>query len=161
MVVDLRRRVFAQPPGDYLLRTLDLSSDVWPRDLPLDRPTFVIAEGLLMYLEPELVERLFCNVVKYFPGGEIAFDKLGTLSVSLSSRVKFLKSSKAAFKWGVDEPEMIEKFHPKLKLKECRYKNEYLVCCQDFSTHNYLYTSNGKADLTREFRMDVFQCMES
>lgn len=130
MVVDLRQRIFAHPPGDYTLRTLDLSKKGWLNDLPTDRPTFVIAEGLLYYLEPHIVQRMFCDLVEYFPSGQIAFDKLGKLSISLTSRVEFLKSSKSVFKWGVDEPKTIENFHSKLTLKDCVNKKEYMVYAQ-------------------------------
>jgi O-methyltransferase involved in polyketide biosynthesis len=35
---------------------------------------FVIAQGLLMYLEPEQVRRLLCGIADRFPGAEIVFD---------------------------------------------------------------------------------------
>lgn len=127
MVVDLRKRIFAQSQGDYALRTLDLSNSGWIRDLPADRPALIVAEGLLYYLEPETVQRLFFDVAEFFSGGQIVFDKLGMLSVTLTSWVEFLKSSKSVFTWGVDKPEMVEEFHPKLKLQDCVHKSEYMV----------------------------------
>lgn len=119
MVVNLRQRIFAHPPGDYTLRTLDLSNKGWLQDLPADRPTLVVAEGLLCYLDPITVQKLLCDLAGYFPGGQIAFDKLGTLSISLTSRVGILRSSNSAFQRAVDEPKAIEEFHPKLELKDC------------------------------------------
>ncbi|KAJ4393849.1 hypothetical protein N0V93_003064 [Gnomoniopsis smithogilvyi] len=129
MVVDLRQRIFTRPRGDYTLRTLDLSKEGWLQDLPADRPTLVVAEGLFYYLEPNTVQSLLCDLPEYFPSGQIAFDKLGKLSISLTSRVQFLKSSKSAFKWGVDDPKDIEAFHSKLKLKDCMDQKQYMKGC--------------------------------
>lgn len=128
MVVNLRQRIFTHPPGDYTLRMLDLSNKGWLQDLPADRPTLVVAEGLLCYLDPITVQKLLCDLVDYFPGGQIVFDKLGTLSISLTSRVGFLRSSKSAFQWAIDEPKVIEEFDPKLELKNCVNKKDYMVC---------------------------------
>lgn len=129
MVVDLRDRIFRRPaPGDYTLRTLDLSRQGWARDIPTGRPTLVIAEGLLMYLEPTTVHSVIREVVEYFGTGQIAFDKLGTLAITLTSRVKFLKASRSAFTWAVDDPREIEEFHPRLKLKDCVEKKTFMVC---------------------------------
>jgi O-methyltransferase involved in polyketide biosynthesis len=35
---------------------------------------FIVAQGLLMYLEPEMVRQLFCAVATRFPGAEMVFD---------------------------------------------------------------------------------------
>lgn len=126
-VAELRQRIFLQPPGDYMLRALDVTREGWIRDLPADRPAMVIAEGVFCYLEPENVTRVFRDVADYFPSGQIAFDKMGTLSISLMSWVQFLKGSKSAFQWGIDEPKTIERFHPRLKVKDCVNKKDFMV----------------------------------
>lgn len=142
MVVNLRQKIFTHPPGDYTLRTFDLSNEAWLQDLPADRPTLVLAEGLLCYLDPETVQKLLCDLADYLPGGQIAFDKLGSLSISLTSRVGFLKSSKSTFQWGVDEPKLIEEFHPKLMLKDCVNKKDYMVCLHCLSANIDFPTSD-------------------
>lgn len=134
MVVDLRDRIFRRPARgySYTLRTLDLSRQGWARDILTGRPTLVLAEGLLYYLEPETVHSVLHEVVEYFGSGQVAFDKLGTLAITFTSRVKFLKASRSAFSWGVDDPREIEEIHPRLKLKDCVDKKEFMVslrCC--------------------------------
>lgn len=119
LVVDLRKRLIPQPHGNYELRTLDVTKEGWLSDIPADRPTLVIAEGLSMYLEPAEGERFFKDVAAHFGGGEIVFDTLGSLTTRFSSAVKILRSSGSAFKWGIDDPrEHIEHLDPKLRLKE-------------------------------------------
>lgn len=52
---------------------------------------------------------------------------MGELLIKYTGFNKFLKSSKAAFKWGVDDARIIETFHPRLKLKEEIFRKEYMV----------------------------------
>jgi O-methyltransferase involved in polyketide biosynthesis len=122
LAVELRNKLISQPldsdkEGDYLLRTLTIGSDeAWLRDIPADRPTLVIAEGLLYYLEPKQTERAIHDIVHHFGTGELLFDSLGHWSVKLTSMARFLKTSKTAFLWWVEEPEQIQALHPNLHL---------------------------------------------
>lgn len=123
LVVDLRSRLIPQPEGDYTLRTLDVAASGWFRDLPADRPTLIVAEGLTPYLEPEDGKAMLRDLVEYFGGreghgGQLLFDSLGSLSVNLTSFIKALRSSGSAFKWGIDEPDEITSLHPRLELRD-------------------------------------------
>ncbi|KAI0006655.1 S-adenosyl-L-methionine-dependent methyltransferase [Xylariaceae sp. FL0662B] len=135
MVVDLRRRLIPGPvEGDYALRTLDVTREGWYRDVPSDRPTMIIAEGVMPYLEPEEGQKLIKDLVEYFGGSEqgggcrcqLVFDTLGSLSVRLTKHIKALRSSRAMFKWGVDEPEQLLGIHPRLQLKDRILWREYM-----------------------------------
>lgn len=135
MVVDLRGRLIPGPvDGDYALRTLDVTKEGWFRDVPADRPTLIVAEGLMPYLEPEQGQKLIRDLVQYFGSGEngdghkgqLVFDTLGSLSVRLTGYIKALRTSRATFKWGVDEPEQIRELHPKLQLKDRVLWKEYM-----------------------------------
>ncbi|OTP75672.1 putative O-methyltransferase [Caballeronia sordidicola] len=46
----------------------------WINGIESGPDVFIVVQGLFMYLEPETVKRLFIQVVKHFPGAEIAFD---------------------------------------------------------------------------------------
>lgn len=135
MVVDLRNRLIPGPvEGDYALRTLDVTKEGWYRDVPADRPTLIVAEGLMPYLEPDQGQKLIRDLVEYFGSGngenrhdgQLVFDTLGTLSIRLTGYIKALRSSKAAFKWGVDEPEQILGIHSQLQLKDRILWREYM-----------------------------------
>ena len=120
MVVDLRSRLIPAPEGDYRLRTLSVAEEGWYRDIPADRPTLVVAEGLFMYLEPDDGRRAIHDLVEYFGrggAGQLAFDTLGSVSVLLTSYIKALRTSRSVFRWGVDEPHEIEALHPRLHLR--------------------------------------------
>ncbi|KAK7924205.1 hypothetical protein PG985_006259 [Apiospora marii] len=122
LVVDLRSRLIPQPEGDYTLRTLDVAAPGWYRDIPADRPTLIIAEGLTPYLEAKDGKAMMRDLVDYFGGhgrsGQLLFDSLGSLSVNLTSFIKALRSSGSVFKWGIDEPEEITALHSRLVLRD-------------------------------------------
>ncbi|KAK9784127.1 putative S-adenosyl-L-methionine-dependent methyltransferase [Seiridium cardinale] len=135
MVVDLRNRLIPGPvEGDYALRTLDVTNEGWFRNVPADRPTMIITEGLVPYLEPEQGQKLIHDLVDYFGGpstetgrkSQLVFDTLGSLSVRLTGYIKAPRTSKAALRWGVDEPERIQELHPRLAFKDRVLWSEYM-----------------------------------
>lgn len=56
--------------GEYMLRNLSVTSDRWLRDIPQDRRTIVIIEGLLYHLSPNQVLKIIRDVVDHFGGPE-------------------------------------------------------------------------------------------
>ncbi|CAN8100766.1 unnamed protein product [Discula destructiva] len=122
LVVALRSRLVhkSDVPGDYTLRTLQLTRPGWLRDVPCDRPTLVIAEGLLMYLRREEGEQLVRDLAAHFggcAGGQMLFDTVGSLCVRSTRFIKYLRPSKSAWTWGVDDVEQeIVALSPRLRL---------------------------------------------
>ncbi|KAK7990919.1 hypothetical protein PG990_015199 [Apiospora arundinis] len=129
LVVDLRRRLIPQsPPGDYHMRTLDVTTTGWLHDIPSDRPTLIMAEGLFMYLTPERVETIIRELVEYFGafGGEIFLDTVSRLYVKYTDHVELLKASGAKWRWGTDDAREVERFHPRLRLLEHVRSADYM-----------------------------------
>ncbi|PVH72092.1 S-adenosyl-L-methionine-dependent methyltransferase [Cadophora sp. DSE1049] len=52
-VVELRRMLLPSPEGDYRLVGASVNEEEWLWQIPADRPTVVVFEGLSMYLTPE------------------------------------------------------------------------------------------------------------
>lgn len=128
LVAEARARLVPPPPEDYTLRTLQITRPGWVRDIPNDRPTLVIAEGLFPYLPPGAGERVFRDIAEYFPGGEIVTDHVSPLLVRLSGAIRFLRTSGSRFHWGVDDPRReIEVLHPRLQLKECLHWTDFMA----------------------------------
>lgn len=93
-VIDLRQRLIPQnPPGDYSMRTLDVNNSGWMNDIPADRPTLIMAEGLFMYLTPAKVEAVIRDLVDYFKQGEIVLDTVSNIYVRYTSQVELLQAS--------------------------------------------------------------------
>lgn len=128
-VVNLRSRLDClkpDPGADYTLRTLQIDTPKWARDLPNDRPTLVVAEGLLMYLEPAQVQEVLRETAAHFGQGELVFDSLNWMTQFLTSWVPALRPSGSVWKWGVDDvASFVEALHPKLRLRERRLWDEY------------------------------------
>ncbi|KAI1099439.1 putative polyketide synthase protein [Jackrogersella minutella] len=118
-VVEIRRRLMPDPEGDYSLIAADATDDAWLLLLPADRPTVVICQGLLMYLEEEAGKRLITRLVDHFKSGQLIVDCVGTSMLSLQHRVKTLTATGSSFQWGVDEPKGLEALHPQLNMLEC------------------------------------------
>jgi O-methyltransferase involved in polyketide biosynthesis len=78
---------------------------------------FVIAQGLLMYLEPEQVRHLFISIVDRFPGAEMVFDAvprwfshLTLLGLNQTPHYRL-----PAMPWGIDRDELepaLRRWHP-------------------------------------------------
>lgn len=107
-----------RPVGDYSLRTLNVTEGRWYSDIPADRPTLVVAEGLFPYLMPSEAEAVIRGLLDYFGSGQLVFDTVGSLAVAHTKRVNVLKPSGSRFQWGVDDARDVLGFHEKLRLRD-------------------------------------------
>lgn len=107
-----------RPVGDYSLRTLNVTEGRWYSDIPADRPTLVVAEGLFPYLAPAEAEAVIRGLLDYFGQGQLVFDTVGSLAVSHTKRANVLKPSGSRFQWGVDDARDVLAFHEKLRLRD-------------------------------------------
>jgi O-methyltransferase involved in polyketide biosynthesis len=117
-VVALRRQLMSPPDGDYTLLSGSVTEDALWRDIPADRPTLVVMEGLVMYLRQAEGEALIRRLADHLPSGELAFDALGWLFVSIQKWMVFLQATGAQFQWAIDDPVAVAGLHEKLKLKD-------------------------------------------
>lgn len=107
-----------RPYGDYSLRSLNVTEGRWYSDIPADRPTLIVAEGLFMYLTPDEAERVISGLLDYFGRGTLVFDTVGSLAVNHTKRANLLKPSGSKFQWGVDDARTVLGIHPKLRLTD-------------------------------------------
>ncbi|ROW10561.1 hypothetical protein VMCG_01939 [Cytospora schulzeri] len=107
-----------RPYGDYSLRSLNVTEGRWYSDIPADRPTLIVAEGLFPYLAPEEAERVISGLLDYFGRGTLVFDTVGSLAVNHTKRANLLKPSGSKFQWGVDDARTVLDIHPKLRLRD-------------------------------------------
>lgn len=72
-VIALRQRL--QPPhGDVMDLASSLTQTQWLADLPRDRPTLVVAEGVLPYLDGSELDQLLTAMSAHFHSAEMVFD---------------------------------------------------------------------------------------
>lgn len=125
-VIELRRKLLPGPSGYYsLVAGSALDANVL-KSIPNDRPTAVVMEGLLYYLEEADGHRLIRQLCERFPSGELIFDVISPAFVitqqwahGLSSRLssgQWMKKQGTGFVSGSD-PWTLDKLRPKLKLR--------------------------------------------
>ncbi len=105
-VIDLRAQVYPQRANTTMLRA-SVTDPGWLDQVPADRPTMVVAEGLTMYLDPEGGLELFRRVVEHFPSGEVFIDAYSKLGIRLQKTNSVVRRAKATLRWGID-PEDLE-----------------------------------------------------
>lgn len=120
-VAELRQKLLPTPDGDYKLIAASATDDAWLKNVPADRPTFIIFEGLSMYLSQEDGENLLDRLSNHFTSGEIAFDAVRPIMITCQSIFRDVKRTGSTLKWAVDDPKVIEVRHPGLKLRDVRY----------------------------------------
>ncbi len=70
------REAFLPPTNRFRHLALSALDPAWMAAVDATEPTFVVAQGLLMYLEPDAVERLFGAMAEGLPGAGLVFDTI-------------------------------------------------------------------------------------
>jgi O-methyltransferase involved in polyketide biosynthesis len=117
-VAALRRTLFPSHPRKRLV-IASVSQLGWMSSLgPLRGPTFVVAEGLLMYLEREQVVQLARDLAQAQEGGptEFAYDYYCAPMVGWAWLNPSLRCLGAEFKWGVASPDELSLGEPRWRV---------------------------------------------
>lgn len=126
-VVDLRKRILPYPEGDYTIidAFVGEEDDSWLKNIPSNRPTLIVMESLLYYLEPEKGLRLLQRLLGHFQNGNLVFDTVGSVAVTYGALMPLIRNSEARFKWGIDEAEDLLKLDARLVLRDRIYTQQY------------------------------------
>lgn len=106
-VIDLRRQLYPERDG-YQMIGASVTDTGWLDQVPRDRPTLVVAEGLLQYLEERDVRQLLGRLTDHFGSGELIFDAIAPWAARL---VKVFRS-------GVRDGRQVEQWNPRLTCAE-------------------------------------------
>ncbi|MFM9372541.1 class I SAM-dependent methyltransferase [Streptomyces sp. Da 82-17] len=118
-VIGLRSRLLSAPEDvDYRMIGSSVTDDAWLDDIPADRPTLAVFEGLSMYLREAEARHLIQGIVGRFPRGRLLFDVYGTAGIRLQNWVPAVRNAGATLHWGLDDPEAVESWAPGLTLVE-------------------------------------------
>ncbi|UQX09354.1 class I SAM-dependent methyltransferase [Candidatus Mycobacterium methanotrophicum] len=110
------------PPADDHAHSVaaSLADDGWADSIPPDRPTMLIADGLLAFLPESVIVSLFRGIPEYFRSGELAlndYGRVGQVSL-LAMKVAF---SAVGNQWayrGFKDARVPESWNPRLRLVE-------------------------------------------
>ncbi|MDO9380740.1 MAG: class I SAM-dependent methyltransferase [Nocardioidaceae bacterium] len=116
-VVDLRRRVYDLPDDVRTIAASATDPSLWD-DVPDDRPTLVVAEGLLMYLEPAAVRGLLDRLAARRAPGEVCFDAVGRWVLPLSRVLGVVARDDVRFRWSAGSARTLVRAHPGLVVRD-------------------------------------------
>jgi O-methyltransferase involved in polyketide biosynthesis len=117
-VIALRRKFYPETAG-YRLIASSVTDLAWVEQVQAEgMPVFVVAEGLLMYLEPCDVRALILCLHGRFPGCEMVFDAFSALTARRIQAHPSLQKTGATVHWGIDDPREIEGWAEGIRLKE-------------------------------------------
>lgn len=118
-VIALRDRVV--PADDHAHSVAaSLAGDSWTDQIPPDRPTLLIADGLLAFVPETVIVNLFRHIPEHFRTGEVAINDYGRVS-PLNVAVMKIAFSAVGTQWkyrGFNDALVPEGWSPRLRLVE-------------------------------------------
>ena len=119
-VIEVRERLL---PGGANLIGADVTASAWLDELPRERPTIVVTNGLMLLLTADAFIALARAVTSHFDSGELAFNAYSRLAMRNSRRAgRRMKSSPwsmpVAVGDGIDDPHEPETWDGGLSLIE-------------------------------------------
>ena len=117
-VIDVRRRFFRDEPRRQMIQADVTSEAVVANLVDQDRPTLVILEGILFYLEPARVADVFRTVARVRDGRasatELAFDFVSVTGLAMSAANTDLQRTGTSFRWAFEGIEQVRAWDPRL-----------------------------------------------
>jgi len=107
-VIDLRKKVYPSRENYHLVAT-SATDPSWLDQIPNDRPTLLLAEGISMYLTPQDGAELLQHVVDRFPSGELQIDFYNWVTVRTQKIQRLQRQSGSTLYWAVNSPEDVLK----------------------------------------------------
>jgi O-methyltransferase involved in polyketide biosynthesis len=117
-VIALRRKFYPETDA-YRMIASSVTDLGWMEQVSTEgRPVFVVAEGLLMYLQEEEVRALILCLQNRFPGCELVFDAFSKLTADRIKAHPSIQKTGASIHWGIDDPHAIEHWAEGIHLRE-------------------------------------------
>lgn len=100
-VIELRKQLYPERAG-YTMIPSSVTDPAWVARIPSDRPTLIVAEGLLMYLTEEDGTALLRRLMAHAPSGELAFDAFSPFAIRVQWINRVVVKAGARLHWGTD-----------------------------------------------------------
>ncbi|WP_099023340.1 class I SAM-dependent methyltransferase [Mycolicibacterium palauense] len=114
-VIALREQVYPSRPNYRLIPTAATELS-WLEQIPADRPTLFLAEGISMYLTAAEGAALLTGVVERFPSGELQIDFFNWLAIRSQKTQTLVRRSNSTLYWAVNSPQDILTKVPGIRL---------------------------------------------
>lgn len=118
-VIALRDEVVPASDHAYSVAA-SLADDDWADSIPADRPTMLIADGLLAFIPESVIINMFRHIPEHFRSGELAINDYGRVGW-LSLQAMKVVFSAVGTQWvyrGFKDAELPETWSPRLRLVE-------------------------------------------
>jgi O-methyltransferase involved in polyketide biosynthesis len=122
-IIALRDEALPARPGSHSVG-VSVADERWPETIPADRPTMLIADGLLAFLSESVIVNLFRRGTEYFGTGEFAFNDYGRIGWVSRAALKFFPQKMfkdVGSQWGYPgfkDAHYPETWSPRLRLVE-------------------------------------------
>jgi O-methyltransferase involved in polyketide biosynthesis len=122
-VITLRDRVMPTREQAHSV-SASVADHNWPDTIPADRPTMVIADGLLAFLSEPVIVGVFRRITEHFRSGELAFNDYGHIgrfsrvAVKLAPQPMFTQVGSQWGYAGFKDARVPESWNPRLTLVE-------------------------------------------
>jgi O-methyltransferase involved in polyketide biosynthesis len=138
-VIALREQIYPSRPGYELIAT-PATEPAWLEQIPNDRPTLLIAEGISMYLTAEEGIALLRRFIDRFGAGELQIDFFNWLAIKSQKTQSLVRTSGSVLYWAVNDPQEILTPLPDLRL---------LAATTFFDADTYARTGRGMQAVKR------------
>ncbi|MFC4591204.1 class I SAM-dependent methyltransferase [Sphaerisporangium corydalis] len=117
-IVALRRHLLPERAGAHHLAA-DLTDPHWLDAVPADRPTVIVADGLIGFLSQDDLVALLNRLTHHFSGGDLAFNAYTTYAVWALKHLRgFAAITGGVANPGFNDPHAPERWAPRLRLVE-------------------------------------------
>lgn len=114
-VIALREQVYPSR-AHYRMIPASVTDPEWLDEVPPDRPTLLVGEGLTMYLTRADGVSLLQRVVAHAPSGELQFDAFNTWGIRAQFTNTIVRRSGSRLSWAIDSPDDIVDAVPGVRL---------------------------------------------
>jgi O-methyltransferase involved in polyketide biosynthesis len=116
-VIALRRQFYEETATYHMLGT-SVTDPAWLAAVAEPGPAIIVAEGLLMYLQPAEVKALVLRLRERWPGSQLACDVFSQMTVDRIRRHPAIRKTQAEIHWGLDDAREVEGWAPGIRLLE-------------------------------------------
>ena len=122
-IIGVRDELMPARPGSHSIG-VSLVEKRWPEPIPTDRPTILIADGLLAFLAEATIVDLFRGITEHFGAGELTFNDYGRIGWVSRAVVKLAPQKMfrdVGSQWGYPgfkDAHHPEAWNPRLRLVE-------------------------------------------
>lgn len=114
-VADLRKQLYPAREHCHVVAA-SVTDPGWLADVPADRPTLMIGEGLTMYLTEADGVALLRRIVDHAPSGELQFDAFSRFGIRTQWANAVVRRAGATLSWAIDGPDDVLTAVPGLRL---------------------------------------------